>query len=266
MAAIMLRTNILCMKWGHAYGVDYVNILYRAARAHMEREFRFICLTDDRTGLDNEIEVFPVPDMGLPAERIAHGGWPKLGVFAPKLYDVEGRVLFLDVDIVVTGGLDIFFEFEGGVRLIREWPQLGHRLSRRRALGGNSSVFAFDVGTQSQIYRVFMSDQAAAFGEFRNEQRFLAAHAQGLDYWPQGLCLSFKGDLMRPVPMNFIWPPRLVPRAARVVVFHGRPLPEEVGQNYWWGRGFRRGMAPIGWVRDYWQNYRRSDREELDKN
>ena len=57
--------NILCMKWGSAYSADYVNILHRASRAHMERGFRFICLTDDPIGLDDGIEVFPVPDMGL---------------------------------------------------------------------------------------------------------------------------------------------------------------------------------------------------------
>ena len=252
--------NILCMKWGRAYGADYVNILHRASRAHMERQFRFICLTDDPAGLDEGIEVFPVPDMGLPPERQAHGGWPKLSVFAPKLYDLEGRLLFLDVDIIITGGLDVFFEHDAGVRLIREWPQLGHILRGRRRLGGNSSVFAFEIGTQTQIYEAFMADPRAAFAGFRNEQRFLVAHAREVDYWPQGLCLSFKSDLMRPVPVNFICPPRRLPKSARVVVFHGRPLPEEVGQNYWWGHGFRRGFAPVGWVRDYWQNYLRSDR------
>ena len=71
---------------------------------------------------------------------------------------------------------------------------------------------------------------------------------------------------MRALPFNFIFAPRRLPASARVVVFHGRPLPEEVGQKAWWGRGLRRGRAPVGWVRDYWQNYRRSDREGLDKN
>ena len=252
--------NILCMKWGSAYGADYVNILHRASRAHMEREFRFICLTDDPIGLDDGIEVFPVPDMGLSSARRAHGGWPKLSVFAPKLYDIEGRLLFLDVDIVITGGLDVFFEGASGVQLIREWPQLGHRLRLRRHLGGNSSVFAFELGTQAQIYEAFMLDPQAAFEGFRNEQRFLVAHARGVDYWPEGLCLSFKSDLMRPVPLNLICGPRGLPRTARVVVFHGRPLPEEVGERYWWGRGLRRGFAPVGWVRDYWQNHLRSAR------
>ena len=146
----------------------------------MERRFRFICLTDDPAGLDDGIEAFPIPDMNLPAERIAHGGWPKLCVFAPELYDIKGRVLVLDVDIVVTGGLDVFFEpdkegEEGkdkGVRIIREWPQLGHRLTWRRQLGGNSSVFAFEAGSQPQIYHAFMADRLAAFAAYRNEQRF----------------------------------------------------------------------------------------------
>ena len=38
--------NIVCMKWGNAYGADYVNRLYNMVKRNMTRPFRFICFTD----------------------------------------------------------------------------------------------------------------------------------------------------------------------------------------------------------------------------
>ena len=250
--------TVLCMKWGNAYSADYVNILYRAVSSHLEQPFRFVCLTDNDRDLDQSIQSYPLPDIGLPPERLAHGGWQKLCVFAPQLYQLEGRVLFLDIDVVITGQLDIFFESKEPLGIIREWPQIGHRLTLRSKVGANSSVFAFDLGTQAQIYHAFMADREAAFAAFRNEQRFLVAHAQGLSYWQKGLCLSFKADLMHTPPLNFLLRPRALPSNTRIVVFHGHPLPEEVSRSGWWGKGWRKGVGTVGWARDHWQAY--SDR------
>ena len=247
--------TVLCMKWGTAYSADYVNILYRAVSANLEQPFRFICLTDDDSGLDRSIEAYPLPDIGLSPERLAHGGWQKLCVFAPALHQIEGRVLFLDVDIVITGSLDVFFDSQQPLLIIREWAQIGHRLMRRDQVGGNSSVFAFDLGAQAQIYHAFMADPETAFTSFRNEQRFLVTHAQGLAYWPKGLCLSFKADLMHSPPWNFLCRTRALPSNVRIVVFHGRPLPDEVCREGWWGKGLRRGFGKVGWAQNHWLTY-----------
>ncbi len=253
--AHLAMATVLCMKWGKAYSADYVNILYRAVSANLEQPFRFICLTDDDNGLDRSIEAYPLPDMGLTTERLKNGGWQKLCMFAPTLYQIEGRVLFLDLDIVIVGALDVFFDNSSPLTMIREWPKFWHRvLMRQDQAGGNSSVLAFDIGTQTQIYHAFMADSAAAFANFRNEQRFLAAHAQGLIYWSKGLCLSFKADLMHFPPLNFLRRPRALPSNARIVAFHGWPLPQDVCSHSW-GTGFRRGFGKVGWVQDCWLKY-----------
>lgn len=245
--------TILCMRWGKAYKTDYVNILYKSAMRNLSQPVRFVCLTDDKEGLAQGIEVLPLPNMNLSPERLANGGWQKLCVFAPELYDIKGRLLFLDIDLIITSSLDVFFEPAAPLMIIREWRQLGHRLTGRKKLGGNSSVFAFDVGAQSQIYENFMHDKENAFASFRNEQRFLCHHARGLDFWHKGLCLSFKSDLMFYPPLNFLRNPRPLPNDARVVVFHGRPLPEEIIQEDVWGKGLRYGKGAIGWAQEHWK-------------
>ena len=52
------------------------------------------------SGSDERVEVFPLPelsvDLGGP-ER----GWNKLAVFAETLYDLKGKVLCLDLDLLL---------------------------------------------------------------------------------------------------------------------------------------------------------------------
>jgi len=105
MTVVSEIVNVLCMKWGTKYSSDYVNTLYSMVSRNMRREFRFVCLTEDGAGLHGNIEVFPLPelsvDLGGP-ER----GWNKLAVFAETLYDLRGKVLCLDLDLIITGSLD----------------------------------------------------------------------------------------------------------------------------------------------------------------
>jgi hypothetical protein len=60
---------ILTMKWGSLYSATYVNVLFNATPAKLAGQFRFVCMTDDPAGLVPEIEVFPIPEFGLPQIR-----------------------------------------------------------------------------------------------------------------------------------------------------------------------------------------------------
>lgn len=98
---------VICMKWGTLYGPDYVNVLYSACREYITGDFRFVCLTDDTTGIREDVDTFPIPDMGLSDFDWKKGGWPKLSVFAKDLYGLAGRALFVDLDTVLCGPIDL---------------------------------------------------------------------------------------------------------------------------------------------------------------
>ena len=138
--------NVLCMKWGTKYSAAYVNTLYSMVARNLSREFRFVCLTEDGVGLDDQVEVFPLPelsvDLGGP-ER----GWNKLAVFAETLYDLKGKVLCLDLDLIITGSLDDLFDYPGEVMIIRDWI--------KKDGTGNSSVYRFEVGAHAEILHEF---------------------------------------------------------------------------------------------------------------
>ena len=43
-------------------------------------------------------------------ETISFTPWRKMSLWQYPLYDLEGDVLFLDLDLVITGNLDRFFD------------------------------------------------------------------------------------------------------------------------------------------------------------
>ena len=65
---------VICMKWGTKYGPEYVNRLYGMVSRHLHGAFRFVCFTDDTTGIRPEVENFRCPNCNCkPASSTAAG-------------------------------------------------------------------------------------------------------------------------------------------------------------------------------------------------
>jgi len=236
------------MKWGTKYPADYVNRLYSMVSRNLSGDFRFICLTDDAAGIRREIEIKPLPEVPVPgtAERC----WRKLGILKKDLFDIEGDVLFLDVDIVIVKPIDCFFEQSGYFLIIKEWKaDTVHGL-------GNSSVFRFKAGAFNFVYEEFLGKSQEISKNFRHEQAFLTARVneRGLiGYWPQGWCASFKRNCMRGFPSSIFFEARL-PEDAKIIIFHGHPTPEEAIEGRINGlKRFVRFLRPTAWINKYWR-------------
>lgn len=236
--------TVLCMKWGTKYGPEYVNRLASMVRRHLKRPHRFVCLTDDRRDLDSGIDALPLPDFDDPGgpER----GWRKISTFRAPLFDLQGPVLFIDLDVVIVGGLDDFFDYPGEFCIIKDWV-------RTRTSTGNSSVYRFQAGMHASLLDTFMRDHAQIRRQVRNEQEYISrelARAGKLTYWPAEWCVSFKYACMAPFPFNW-WTPARIPPGARIVVFHGHPNPPDavVGRS----SKLTRRVLPTPWVAEHWR-------------
>lgn len=244
---------VLCMKWGTLFPAGYVNVLFNACRKHIKGEFRFVCLTDDATGFVAGIESFPIPDIGCLPMHWKNGAWPKLSVFVKDLYGLRGRALFIDLDTVVTGSLDAFFEEDGDFLAVgagQDWGKAGTNTKPT----ANTSIFGFDLGGQSQIVDAYVASREAAFSEFEIEQRFAEHYATSWRPWPDEWIVSFKRHLRRAVIVDRFLAPRLPGPEVRVVAFHGRPRPIDLIRpgSYNWDRFPHFGRGPVSWVRNYW--------------
>ncbi|WP_127805508.1 glycosyltransferase [Hydrogenophaga sp. NH-16] len=246
----MQAVNVLCIKWGKKYGPEYVNKLHSMVRRHLHRPFRFVCLTDDGAGIDPAIEVKSIPMVGFEEfdQRkpwtFGHG-WLKLTSFANPLYDLQGRTLFLDLDIVILDSLDPFFEQQGEFIVIKEWD--------KKDGTGNTSCYLYTIGAHADALEHLRNDYPASIAPVRNEQEFITLYLarQGkLSYWPEEWCRSFKRHCLQPGIMGWFKPPT-IPKGARLIAFHGKPNPPDAIAGVS-GKWYRR-VLPTQWVADHWR-------------
>lgn len=244
---------VLCMKWGTLYPAEYVNVLFRACCAHISGNFRFVCLTNEAEGLLPDIEVYPVPSIGLDEWHYYNGAWPKIGVFSHELYGLQGRALFIDLDSVVCSSLDDMFDFPGQLVAMDSQPWRGQEGPPRTM----SSVFSFDIGAMGWVVDRLRADRDTLVKKYGIEQDYLHGEVADIRYWPQSWIVSFKYHLRQPLIIDRFREPRQPPASAKIVAFHGRPRPIDLIRppKGNWDRFPHHGSGPVSWMQTYWQRY-----------
>jgi hypothetical protein len=108
--------SVVCFKWkpppGYrsAYGPEQVHTLRNMVARHYPEAHRFICVTDDPTGLDAGVEVVPLWDdhaeLKNPSFKDGPNCYRRLKMFAREAGTVFGeRFVCLDLDTLITGDL-----------------------------------------------------------------------------------------------------------------------------------------------------------------
>ena len=139
--------NIICMKWGNKFPVEYVNRLYAMVSRNMIGDFRFVCFTENSIGIRPEVETQDLPELELQTGS-PERGWKKLTVFKKGFGGLSGPTLFLDLDVVIVGKLDVFFNHPGDFLI-------AHDKKNPKKIEGNSSVFRFEIGKYTHIIDYF---------------------------------------------------------------------------------------------------------------
>jgi len=257
--------NVLCLKWGKLYGPEYTNRLYRGVKKHLSRPFRFVCCTDDPTGIDPAVECVPIPENPDVLGRAWPNIFAKLCFFKPGFANLEGPTLFLDVDLLVTGPLDKFFDYRpDDFCIIYNWIELRKRIFRKVPAIGNSSCFRFNAGsaTAAKVYEIFLRDKnKQELWDILHEgsQKFQTRamrEAGTISWWPDDWAASFKRHCVPPFPLNLFLTPRF-PKGASVIAFHGNPDPLEAINGFSGAKDGRRAIhrmcRPTPWVKALWE-------------
>jgi hypothetical protein len=211
--------TVACVDVGLPYGYldrgrQYVDALWRAVKANLSLPHRFVCFTDNmpRYGLHPyEVRKVPHPDLK---------GWMnKLALFKPGVFADGERVLYLDLDTVITGSLDGIAAYAGEFAMLEDltFPQL-------RASG----VMAWRGGFGAHIWESYveagMPENVRFEGfNFGGDGAWIMGHAGRMDvlqdlYPNQIASYKVSGGVLSP--------------QARVVCFHGVPRPHEVESGW----------------------------------
>lgn len=243
----MTSRLVVCMKWGTRYGPHDVNMLYSMVSRNATAPIRVVCYTDQGDGIASGVEVYPLPTIELP-ERIRRTRWRKLALWAPRLPGAHGTVLYLDLDVVITGSLDDFFSYEPGrTCLIRHW----------NGGVGSTAALRFDTGSAPHLFEQIERRPANVLLRHPSPESFITQEGSlKLAYWPASWCINFKHALVPTWPLNLVLRPRLPPQGTRLVDFAGSPQPQDALAGRWptpWYLKPYLHVRPASWIGKHWR-------------
>ena len=186
--------KVCCLRTGERYGPQYAERLYRGLLRHISRPFDFYVRTHGN---------YP-------------GWWSKVEWFPP-----EGRIVVLDLDVLITANVDFLFDYDGPFCIWRDPWQSGY----------NSSVMSIASGFGENLRRKFDAEPFRIMQEFRGDQDFISATYDGLDTWNEiapGKVKSFKADGLSDGPGD-----------AAICVFHGQPKMADFSPEHWVSRAWQ---------------------------
>jgi hypothetical protein len=162
-----MRLTVACVLWvgefeGRHYSPAWVHRLRDQVAAHLPLPHRFVCLSNTEVP---GVEVLPLTT-GWP------GWWAKVEVFNPA-NDLGTRVLYLDLDVFVTGDLTPLARFPFPLALMPPSHVFGGL--RPRNMPGvvrryQASVIAFDPPHGRDL---FEKCGPGPMGEFRSDQDWI---------------------------------------------------------------------------------------------
>lgn len=220
--------HVVCLKHGTKYSADYVNVLYNMVRRNLTVPFEFTCFTENPQGLDSGIRVKELPN--LPKTS---GWWYKPMFFNPNL-GLQGKLLFLDLDLIVFRNIDCLFEYDvNNFCIIRDF----NRYMNRSWMKMNSSVFRLDIGTQSQVYTDYVKNPSLVVKRHHGDQDWIFNQVKTQwSFWPEDWIQSYKWEMRGKPSMvrdksgrrNFkdIGEPKVLD-TTKIAVFHGDPNPHD---------------------------------------
>lgn len=220
--------NVVCLKYGSKYPAHYVNRLHNMVRRHTTSDVGFYCITENPEGLDTHINVIP-----LPTYKNLEGWWYKPFVFS-KDFPVKGKLLFLDLDVVIIKNIDSFFSHsDSKFCIIRDFT----RSMVPNWDKYNSSVFRLDSGSLDHVWSSLIKDTSVTRRLHGDQDWIYEKVKDNVEFWPDMWCQSYKWEIRsraelvgsgRQKTFATVLDKPKIKSDTKILVFHGDPKPEQV--------------------------------------
>ena len=218
---------VVCLKHGDKYGAEYVNILYSMIKRHTTIPIEFICFTENPKGIDPGVQIRPIP-----LHPDIKGWWYKPMFFNPGL-NLNGPMLYMDLDIIIFKNIDHLFDYKPGeFCVLRDF----NRCIQSNWDRMNSSIFRLHPGQHQNVYTEFMKDPKYHAARYHGDQDWLYANVKThFNFFPDEWIQSYKWEMRGRPEMsrasgkrNFATKgiPNILPETS-IAVFHGDPNPKD---------------------------------------
>lgn len=179
---------VACVWTGTKYPVDYVHRLKAGVARHLPQPHAFVCLTDRPDDL-GPVTAINVKDTGL------RGWWAKMALFDFAAQRRE-RVIYLDLDTVVTGSLTPLALLGCEFGICGSFTRAAGNLTWPCRYG--SCVMTIAPGFGAEVWRGFESNRTAlmaAAGHYGDQhviEQLIPAATILQDVMPPGFFLGYR--------------------------------------------------------------------------
>jgi len=221
--------NIACVWIPPKYDISYIEKLYNSVKRNLTQPFNFYCLTTRPEEINNSDIISIALEKDIMFEVGNKGWWYKSNLF--DKHEWNGQVLYLDLDTVVMGSLDKFFEWEvGKFRICQDF----NRHFQSEYPISNSSVMAFEANAYTNFYKEFQEEKVKNVKRYRGDQDWLTKIlGKSKCWWPKEWAMSYKWEVLKG-GLKFVGTDQynedgtMLHKDTSILVFHGRPNPGEV--------------------------------------
>ncbi len=150
----MLTVVTYC--WGQRYPLLYVRRLVAAVKRNLKKEHQFICFSDHKMHAVDGVRMFRLRDQEAALTKFK-GCFARLALFDPAIQreiGATGRILCLDLDLIVTGPLDDILDKRGPFTIVQG-------INTTNPCPYNGSMWMLNAGYRPDIWSDFSIEAAS---------------------------------------------------------------------------------------------------------
>jgi hypothetical protein len=209
----------------------YVQNLYDGCKRYADRDFRFVCFTNEKLGkLSKEIELRPVNIVTI------DGVLPRMYMFSKEAGLHGHQVLCLDLDVLITGTLKPLLDYQG-MFCTRQNFMFCKKGVYDEGFKLDGDIMSFYAGEENEkrFWKALIKDIPAAEELTQGRERYWVRHvlhdvADTWDVLCPGRVVSYKHHAQ--------YHRQALPVSMSVVSCHGKPRPHQIKSI---------------WIKQYWQ-------------
>jgi len=213
---------VLCvLRSGGGYDAEWVRKLRDGCARQIQRKHRFVCLSD-----------VDVPCERIPLQHDWPGWWAKIEMFREGV--IEGETLYLDLDTVLVGKVEIIRNGVDFAMLQSFWPD--GVIGSGSQVGSGVMWFSGD-NVPHNVYSKFARQPKAYMAHYERNRSGTYVGDQGFLWDCLGPDIAKINDYIPGIKSYKMHCKRMLPQDASIVCFHGVPKLTDVD-------------AP--WIKEHW--------------